>query len=171
MGAKADKIKEYISIEAAAERYGLEPNRRGYLLCPLHGEDTPSLKLYPETNSFYCFGCGAGGDVIELVRRLCNLSYSEAVVRLASDFGLVLEDSPLNARRAAEIRRERARAADSRIQARTEYMRKIGLFAALWDIRKACAPAAPEEEPHPCFVQALHELDYLDYWFSEHPWK
>ena len=42
-------------------------------LCPFHGEKTPSFNLYPETSSFYCFGCGAGGDVITFVKRIENL--------------------------------------------------------------------------------------------------
>ena len=42
-------------------------------LCPFHGEKTPSFVLYPESNSFYCFGCGAGGDTITCVRKIENL--------------------------------------------------------------------------------------------------
>ena len=44
-------------------------------LCPFHTEKTPSFVVYPETQSFYCFGCGAGGDVITFVRKISNLGY------------------------------------------------------------------------------------------------
>ena len=46
-------------------------------LCPFHSEKTPSFNVYPENGSFYCFGCGAGGDVITFVRRIENLDYME----------------------------------------------------------------------------------------------
>ena len=46
--------------------YTVDFNLKLYIKCPIHGEDTPSFRYYPETNTFYCFGCGAGGDVINL---------------------------------------------------------------------------------------------------------
>ncbi|HAZ61995.1 MAG TPA: DNA primase, partial [Armatimonadetes bacterium] len=58
----ADIVSSYVSLR-----------RRGRNLvglCPFHSEKTPSFNLYPETGSFYCFGCGAGGDVITFVRRI-----------------------------------------------------------------------------------------------------
>ena len=48
-------------------------------LCPFHSEKTPSFTVYPDSQSFYCFGCGAGGDVVTFVRRIENLDYIEAV--------------------------------------------------------------------------------------------
>lgn len=57
-------------------------------LCPFHGEKTPSFHVYPEDNHFYCFGCGAGGDVISFVMRAENLDYVEAVRLLAQRAGL-----------------------------------------------------------------------------------
>ena len=57
-------------------------------LCPFHSEKTPSFTVYPENGSFYCFGCGAGGDVITFVRRMENLDYVEAVKFLAQRAGL-----------------------------------------------------------------------------------
>lgn len=51
-------------------------------LCPFHNEKTPSFAVYPDTQSFYCFGCGAAGDAINFVRKINNLSYVEAVKQL-----------------------------------------------------------------------------------------
>lgn len=84
-------------------------------LCPFHGEKTPSFTVYPETDSFYCFGCGTGGDVIEFVRKIENLDYYESVKLLAQRAGIELpkdgmDDSVSKLRtRLFEANREAAR--------------------------------------------------------------
>lgn len=57
-------------------------------LCPFHNEKTPSFTVYPETQSFYCFGCGAGGDAVTFVRKIENLDYTDAVRALAERAGM-----------------------------------------------------------------------------------
>ena len=79
-------IKAAISVKQAAEHYGLKVNRNGMACCPFHNDRHPSLKL--NEDYFFCFGCGAKGDVIDLVARLFNMSSYEAAQKLASDFGL-----------------------------------------------------------------------------------
>ena len=66
-----DEVRERISTTEAARYYGYEPNRAGFICCPFHKDRTPSLRLYPD--GFYCFGCGAGGSVIDFVGRLFHL--------------------------------------------------------------------------------------------------
>lgn len=61
-------------------------------LCPFHGEKTPSFFVYPETQSFYCFGCGAGGDVITFIKKINNLDYVEAVKLLAGRAGMPMPE-------------------------------------------------------------------------------
>ncbi len=61
-------------------------------LCPFHNEKTPSFTVYPDTRSFYCFGCGAGGDVISFVRRVENLDYVEAVKAVAQIAGMAMPE-------------------------------------------------------------------------------
>lgn len=61
-------------------------------LCPFHSEKTPSFVVYPETQSFYCFGCGAGGDVITFVRMINNLDYVEALKMLAGRAGMPMPE-------------------------------------------------------------------------------
>ena len=51
--------------------------------CPFHSEKTPSCTIYPDTQSFYCFGCGVGGDVVTFIKKIENLEYMEAVRFLA----------------------------------------------------------------------------------------
>lgn len=73
-------------------------------LCPFHNEKSPSFVVYPETQSFYCFGCGAGGDVINFTRKINNLDYVEAVKQLASRAGMPLpEEDDKQGRRRTRI--------------------------------------------------------------------
>lgn len=93
--------REYIAdlvqrndIVDVVQRY-VQLRRRGRThtgLCPFHNEKTPSFVVYPETQSFYCFGCGAGGDVITFTQRIDNLDYVEAVKQLAARAGMALPD-------------------------------------------------------------------------------
>ena len=84
-------------------------------LCPFHNEKTPSFTVYPENGSYYCFGCGAGGDVITFIRQAENLDYMEALKYLADRAGLHMPedgyDASMQRMKATvlEINRESAR--------------------------------------------------------------
>lgn len=86
LGELHDKnpIEEVISSYIQLKRSGR--TLRG--LCPFHNEKTPSFFVYPETSSYYCFGCGAGGDVITFVRSIENLDYLDSVKFLADRAGM-----------------------------------------------------------------------------------
>ena len=89
-----EELKARVSIEDVVSPY-VTLKRRGRTLvglCPFHNEKTPSFTVYPEDNSFYCFGCGAGGDVISFVERMENLDYMEAVRLLAQRAGLAVPE-------------------------------------------------------------------------------
>ena len=81
-----EAVKQSITVREAAQMYGIEVNRSGMACCPFHDDKNPSMKLNEEY--FYCFGCGATGDVIDFTARLYNLSPKEAAEKLAQDFGL-----------------------------------------------------------------------------------
>lgn len=81
-------IEQVISSHISLKRRG--KNLVG--LCPFHNEKTPSFTVYPESRSFYCFGCGAGGDVISFVRRMDNLDYIEAVKAVAQMAGMSMPE-------------------------------------------------------------------------------
>ncbi len=77
-----DLVSSYISLRPRGRtRVGL---------CPFHGEKTPSFTVYPENNSFYCFGCGSGGDVITFVKKIERLDYMDAIRFLADRVGMEL---------------------------------------------------------------------------------
>jgi hypothetical protein len=86
------QIKMAVSVKEAAEYYGLEVNRGNMVCCPFHADRTPSMKL--NEDYFYCFGCGAHGDVIDLVAKLFNLSSYDAAKKLAYDFGIDPDKPP-----------------------------------------------------------------------------
>lgn len=104
-------------LESVMSSY-MELKRRGRNLvglCPFHSEKTPSLTVYPENQSFYCFGCGVGGDVITFIRKIENLDYIEALRFLAARVGMELPEEGVDSSaaqlrtRILEINRETAR--------------------------------------------------------------
>lgn len=87
-----NEIKYRNDIETAVSQY-VNLKRRGKNLvglCPFHSEKTPSFTVYPENGSFYCFGCGAGGDVFTFTGLIENLDYIESVKLLAERSGVSL---------------------------------------------------------------------------------
>ncbi|MBN2348064.1 MAG: toprim domain-containing protein, partial [Bacteroidales bacterium] len=60
------EIKQRLNIQTVLKYYGLQPDRNGMLKCPFHADDTASMKVYPNTDTFNCFGCGKNGDQIEI---------------------------------------------------------------------------------------------------------
>lgn len=111
------ELKMKTNIEDVISTY-VTLKRRGATLvglCPFHNEKTPSFTVYPATQSFYCFGCGAGGDAITFVKKIENLDYLDAVKTLAQRAGLQMPqegfDDSLSKRRRRilEMNREAAR--------------------------------------------------------------
>lgn len=93
-------IGSYISLKRAGS------NLKG--LCPFHSEKTPSFTVYPADNSFYCFGCGAGGDAITFIRKRENLDYPDAVEFLANRAGItIIRDDNDRLRQAPKFERAR----------------------------------------------------------------
>lgn len=111
-------------------------------LCPFHNEKSPSFTVYPDTQSYYCFGCGNGGDVITFIKNIENLDYIDAVRFLAERTGLDMPeensyDSAVNKRRLRilEANREAARFFHKCLQTKDgsvgyQYFRNRGLTDA-----------------------------------------
>ena len=94
----ADAAKSRISALEEGKRMGLNPDRAGFCCCPFHQEKTASMKLYTGERGYHCFGCGATGDVINLVMAYYGLSFRQALVRLDTEWGLglILSARPLS---------------------------------------------------------------------------
>ena len=132
-------------IEDIVGQY-VQLRRRGRTLtglCPFHNEKTPSFVVYPDTQSFYCFGCGAAGDVISFVRKYNNLGYVETVKQLASRAGMPLpeeDDKESRARqRLLEINRCAARYFYEQLNARTP---EAALARRYWREKRGLSDAA-----------------------------
>ena len=132
-------------IEEVVGQY-VQLRRRGRTLsglCPFHNEKTPSFVVYPDTQSFYCFGCGAAGDVISFVRKYNNLGYVETIKQLASRVGMPLpdeEDKEARARqRLLEINRSAARYFYEQLNAKTP---EAALARRYWKEKRGLSDAA-----------------------------
>ncbi len=92
------ELRQNSPIESVMTSYThlIKRGRNYVCLCPFHSEKSPSCTVYPDTNSFFCFGCGAGGDVITFIRKIENLEYIEAVKFLAERSGMSLPDDVQN---------------------------------------------------------------------------
>ncbi len=112
------ELRNRADIESTISSY-VNLKRAGRIskgLCPFHGEKTASFTVYPDTQSYYCFGCGNGGDVITFIKNIENLDYMDAVRFLADRVGIDVPDennydNTMNKRRLRmlEANREAAR--------------------------------------------------------------
>ena len=114
------ELRTRADIESTVSSY-VSLKRRGRILtglCPFHSEKTPSFTVYPETQSYYCFGCGSGGDVITFIKNIENLDYIESVRYLAERVGMAMPQEQFNSdlyekrRRMFEANRQIGRAHD-----------------------------------------------------------
>ena len=152
-----ETIKAAISVKQAAEHYGLKVNRNGMACCPFHNDRHPSLKL--NEDYFFCFGCGAKGDVIDFVARLFDLNSYEAAQKLAADFGF--DPKPPTA--AAMVKPKRHYIRQFREDEMLCFRVLTDYLHLLEDWKVRYAPASPEDELDDCFVEACQMLDRVEY--------
>ena len=146
----------------------------GEICCPFHSEKTPSLKIYDGDRGWTCFGCHKGGDLISFVREYFGLTFTDAIIKINTDFFLGLpigERISLRQRREMEHRqRERQ---EERNREQSERERLEGEYWAAFDFWKRCdtnkreyAPKSPNEDFHPLFVEAVKNIDRAVYELS-----
>ena len=153
-----ETVKRFVTVQQAAQMYGIEVNRSGMACCPFHDDKNPSMKLNEEY--FYCFGCGATGDVIDFTARLYNLSPKEAAEKLAQDFGLAYDSQAPPRRRYVRQKTEAQIFKEDRDHAFRVLADYFHLLRK-WEIDYT--PKTPEENPHPRFMEAIQKKDYVGY--------
>ena len=153
-----EAVKQSITVREAAQMYGIEVNRSGMACCPFHDDKNPSMKLNEEY--FYCFGCGATGDVIDFAVRLYNLSPREAAEKLAQDFGLAYDSQAPPRRRYVRQKTEAQKFKEDRDHA---FRVLADYFHLLRKWETDYTPKTPEENPDPRFMEAIQKKDYVGY--------
>lgn len=156
-----ETVKQSVTTRQAAERYGIRVERNGMCRCPFHDDSTPSMKL---DRRYYCFGCGATGDVIDFVSQLRGIGSKEAAILLAQDFAIPYEDS------AGKTNRPRQQNTDEQnYQHMERYCSRVLLdydqLLCRW--KEDYAPQTPENGYHPRFVEALQKLSLVEYLLDE----
>ena len=151
------RVKGSVTVLQAAERYGVEIQRNGMCRCPFHDDRHPSMKL--NEDYFYCFGCGATGDVIDFVAKLFDLNSYEAAQKLAYDFGIDPDKPPA----ASALSKPKYPLARAFRQEEMHCQRVLCDYLHLlenWKVQYA--PETPEDTLDDRFVEACQMLEYIE---------
>ena len=151
-----ETVKASVTPREAAERLGIHISRGGMVRCPFHPDKTPSMKLYED--HFYCFGCGASGDVIDLTGKVNGISPYEAAKWLANSLHIGQERTTHdNEQNISAIHQERER--ENRcISALMDYLHLL----ERWKIE--LAPTSPSDDIDRRFTEACQMLAQIEYY-------
>lgn len=152
-------VKTSINTREAVARYGVEVNRHGKALCPFHNDRNPSL--FVDDDHYHCFACGEHGDVIDFTAKLHGLTVYDAAKKLAYDFGITQDKPPDKALQEKQHRKSEAQRLRENeklcFSALLEYMKLLQEWKVLY------APRTPEDTQDDRFVEACHNVDYVEY--------
>lgn len=148
-----EAVKSTVTPRIAAEHYGMTVARNGMVCCPFHDDRHPSMKL--NEDYFYCFGCGAKGDVIEFTSKLFGINAQEAAQKLSADFGIKADKPSV----LTKLSQYRTQADNERLCFRV--LREYLQILKDWKVR--FSPQTPDEDPHDRFVEACHMLECTQY--------
>ena len=147
-------IKQSVTTRQAAESYGIHVDSHGMAVCPFHDDRRPSMKV---DETFYCFGCGATGDVITFTSRLFGIAPASAARKLAMDFGISLDEEseyPALPKSRAQLEFE------TWVHEALVTLRRYNQLLFEW---KFLAPKDPGEDFHFLFVEALQNSARVKY--------
>lgn len=167
----ADEIKRAVPATELFPFYGFSLNRGGFICCPLHGEKTASLKVYPGRGGWKCYGCGAGSTVIDFVMQYFNLSFLDAQKKINEDFRLGLpigeklsREQQIKAdREAAERRRQQHEREMAYNRVLTAYHTALDWLVYLDMLKRENAPKSPSEPFSERYVYAVKRIDQAGY--------
>ena len=143
-----ESVKAAVTLRQAAEHYGLTVSRNGMTCCPFHKDRHPSMKL--NKDYFFCFGCGASGDVIDFTARLFGISLKDAARKLSADFGISVDAKPV------AVRRNPSRLEELRCRrALTAYLHLLKKWKTQY------APKTPEDSLDDRFVESCQQYDRI----------
>ena len=146
------------TIEAAAH-YGVEVNRHGKALCPFHNDRYPSL--FVDDDHYHCYACGEHGDVIDFTAKLFGLKLYEDAQKLAYDFGITQDKPPDKVMQEKQNRKSEAQRL--RENEKLCFSAFMEYYKLLQEWKRLYAPRSPEDTQDDHFVEACHNLDYVEY--------
>lgn len=155
-----EAVKQAVTTRQAAEHYGIKVNRNGMCVCPFHNDKNPSMKA---DRRFYCFGCGATGDVIDFVSRFHGIGSKDAALMLAQDFSIPYADGKCapNQQARPSIRKKMDEQKFQRMEKRC-FRVLSDYYHLLRRWKEEYAPQQPDEEWDARFVEALRNMDRLE---------
>lgn len=165
----SETVKSSVTMPQIVERYCAERRQKDRIPCPFHnGKDA---NLWFSDTGYHCFVCGAGGDMLRFVQQLFDLSFTEAIQKIAVDFGLNIPiDRKAKLTELRAMQRVQSQAAMKRQAAQkrekewaAEYQSRVDEWIRLDKNRRRYAPKSAEEEPHPLFIEAIKNLDRAAY--------
>jgi len=167
-----DTIKEVLPITNILHFYGIEVKKQNKAVCPLHSEKSPSFTIYPHTNTWHCFGCGAGGSALDFVMAYFGLDVLDSAKKLNEDFNLGLFDHKPTHEERHRLKEQQARreADKGLVKAFEDFINKA--FDLLcdylhllndWKIIHAPRSADELDTVNPLFVEACHQQCYIEY--------
>ena len=157
------QIKAQVSTRDVAEHYGFRVNRNGMMCCPFHEDKNPSMKV---DQNFICFGCQEKGDVIDFAAKLFGMTPYEAAGKIVTDMGLTVAEENRSKAQPGAVFRARLermkeqqfdRAVNRIYHVYSDYFRLLNEWAVVY------APRSMTEEPHPLFVEAMHQKESVEY--------
>lgn len=159
-------VKESVTTRQAAEQYGFQINGNGMMCCPFHRDRHPSMKA---DKGFYCFACGAKGDVITFVADLFQLAPIEAAKKLAEDFRIPVEQGYCKKGQGKKVvpKRTRYQTEQKMEQWERECICILSDYLHLlekWKVQYA--PESPGEEYTEEFVEACQRKEEVDYYLD-----
>lgn len=133
-----DDIKRDHPMPEVVRQYGIEINRAGFCRCPFHNERTASMKIYAQ--SFYCFGCGAGGDVIDFVRLYEHCDFKTAFRMLGGEFDSHTKKHALSAYKRDADKRTREKQTARKAEALDDSRAMLAAYRNALDLIPADSP-------------------------------
>ena len=152
-----ETVKSNVTTLQAAERYGLKVGHGGMCKCPFHNDKNPSMKV---DKRFHCFGCQADGDVINFTSRLFDLTPKAAALKLAGDFGIHHNPQQIE----TAIKKPRMISEKEIFEHKVSfcYQELVSYRNLLVQWQQQYAPKTPDEEWHPLFIHAVHNLETVE---------
>lgn len=156
-----EAVRVNVTARVVVEYYGLKVKRNKMACCPFHSDRTPSMKI---DRRYYCFGCGEKGDAVDYVAKLFGISLKDAAIKICEDFGLSYEKGAVRYQpRAKPLKSMKSQEQIFREKENKIYRVLSDYYHLLIEWKSKYKPKSPDEEWHPYFMEALQNLDQVEY--------